>query len=70
MPQGSEDYDGACGVIVSPGEDARGRWMVEATRKGVTSLGAEFLGLEVASFFFGREGRRLLNTSFGVGVDR
>eukprot|EP00434_Breviolum_minutum_P007852 symbB.v1.2.006928.t1/scaffold400.1/size211454/7 len=38
VPQGTEDYDGACGVIVSPGEDARGRWMVEATRKGVTHI--------------------------------
>ena len=30
--------------------------MVEATRKGVTSLGAEFLALEVAPFFLGGEG--------------
>lgn len=64
MPQGTEDYDGACGVIVSPGEDARGRWMVEATRKGVTSLGAEFLGLEVASFFFWEGGKEAFEYKF------
>jgi len=64
VPQGTEDYDGACGVIVSPGEDARGRWMVEATRKGVTSLGAEFLGLEVAPFFGGEGGKEAFEYKF------
>ena len=35
-PPPEEDYDGACGVIVSASEDALGCWTVEATRKGVT----------------------------------
>lgn len=37
-PPPEEDYDGACGVIVSASEDAEGCWTVEATRKGVTHI--------------------------------